>query len=255
MDTTIELLAGEQQRREHNKAILACNDYLRLGPGRSLSNLLAFYANTDQIRPTTWSKSTLKEWSQRFCWQERAATYDAKMERRRKEQEAEASRQYDERRRQIMETGLALMHERVYKLDQMAEFLLKELYDTNDDGRVIGFQRDKIWLPDVKQIGSGESAERVNIVRFNAPLFETIRGLLDDLAKETGGRRQKIEHTGQNGMPITVATSELEHDELIILLNNLILAEAVGSGGGSTIVEPPPSGPDREISGPANLDN
>jgi hypothetical protein len=45
-------------------------------------------------------------------------------------------------------------------------------------------------VPDVKSIGSGEFAERVDLVRFNAALLEQFRGTLDDIAQEVGQRKQ-----------------------------------------------------------------
>src|SRR5262245_22273361 len=109
--SNFELLAGEPQPDERKNAILACNDWLRLGPGRSLSGLLAFYAEVGQIRPPARSKATLKNWSVRFGWQDRSAIYDTVIERQRKEQDAEVQRRLEARRREIMESGLAVTHE------------------------------------------------------------------------------------------------------------------------------------------------
>jgi hypothetical protein len=48
-----------------------------------------------------------------------------------------------------------------------------------------------VWVPDVKQIGSGADAERVDIEHFNSAIISEYRATLDDIAKETGGRVQK----------------------------------------------------------------
>lgn len=85
-----------------------------------------------------------------------------------------------------MASGLALEYERVATLRRLAGLLEAELYQTLADGSM-----PALWLPDVKQVGSGENAERVDIVRFNRSLVEALRGVLDDLAKETGGRTQR----------------------------------------------------------------
>jgi hypothetical protein len=119
--------------------------------------------------------ATLKAWSKRYSWQHRADEYDAELER-----------QKNERRQQVMNDGLALDFERVDKLKQLGHFLLEQIYEQGEDGLY-----HNVWLPDVKQIGSGDSAERVDIERFNAAIISELRGVLDDLAKETGGRRQK----------------------------------------------------------------
>lgn len=79
----------------------------------------------------------------------------------------------------MMSEGFALDHIRVRSLKLLAARLEEE----------IG-QEDKVWLPDVKQIGAGDDAERVDLVRFNAPLIEQFRGALADIAEETGGRQK-----------------------------------------------------------------
>lgn len=197
MKSRIDLLAGEHRERESKNAILACNDWLRLGPGRSLTGLLAFYAETGQNRPPTRSKCTLKEWSQRFDWQERAAAYDAETERQRQEADAEFARQQEARRREIMETGLALDYERVQRLKNLADLLETELY-TRVDGKLA-----YLWLADAKQIGSGELAERFDMIRFNPAIIEQLRGVWDDLARETGGRKAtaKLETPDLRSLP------------------------------------------------------
>ncbi len=43
----------------------------------------------------------------------------------------------------------------------------------------------------MKAIGTGEFAERVDLVRFNAPIFAEIRAHFDDIAKEKGERVKK----------------------------------------------------------------
>jgi hypothetical protein len=199
----IELLTGERQEREGKNAILACNDFLRLGPGRSLSALLGYYAETGQNQPPTRSKATLKEWSQRFGWQVRAAAYDAELERQRKERDAELERQREARRREIMDSGLALIHERVAKLKALANFLETELYAR------VAERFSNVWLADAKQIGSGESFKRVDIVRFNQALIEEYRAVLDDLAKETGGRKTTTKLETPDLRPLPEAIREL----------------------------------------------
>lgn len=206
------LLVGERKDNESDRAVQACNDYLRLGPARSLPKLLASHhrkkpTKTDQNRPITESLGTLKEWSTEFEWQLRASAYDAELEAEK-----------NEKRRQVFEQGLALDYERVTKLKRLASFLEKQILDeiqaptyasTEDAIDVAlsgnapyapppGFENYKVWLPDVKQIGSGEDATRVDIVRFNAALISEFRAALDDLAKETGGRRQKVDHLISN---------------------------------------------------------
>lgn len=208
-----ELLAGERKDNETDRAVQACNDYMRLGPARSLRKLVQKYGKTKQNQAPTDSLPTIYEWSTTFDWQIRASAYDSELEQSK-----------NEKRKQVIEQGLALDYERVTKLKQLARFLEKQIYDEAPEPeamtteeligatlagsapRVVptGFEQHKVWLPDVKQIGSGENATRVDIVKFNAALISEYRSTLADLAAETGGRKQKqeVEHTGKGGGPI-----------------------------------------------------
>ncbi len=217
MSKNIELLAGERQERENNKAVVACNDYLRMGPGRSLAKLLHRYQAAAEAAPTK-RLSTLKAWSTTFGWQVRAAAYDAEIER-----------QKNEYVQQIMKSGLALAHERVSQLKRLAESLLLELCEVDDAGQVVGFKQDSLWLPDAKWLGKGEFGERFDLVHFNSPGLDQLRGFLDDLARETGGRRQKRDNFNIDFSKLT--DSELDRiaageDPLDVILSR-------SSGGGT----------------------
>jgi hypothetical protein len=191
----IEPLAGERQRGETSKAIQACNDYLRMGPGRSLRLLHKQYKDEQKLAPTR-ILGTLCNWSSRYGWQRRAEAYDAELDRLK-----------TERAEEIMRSGLALAHERVEKLKDLAAFLETQMYEQDDTGAY-----PNVWLPDVKQIGGGEHAERVDIERFNAALIGEFRATLDDIAKETGGRKQQMEHMG--GFTVTY-TGNVDPTELV----------------------------------------
>jgi hypothetical protein len=149
-----------------------------MGPGRSLADLIRTYRETPQ-NAATKSHNTLQGWSKRYGWAERAEEYDARIE---EEKNAYAQ--------EILETGLALTHERVKTLKELGELLLDQLHEKGEEGVL-----HNLWLPDVKQIGGGEYAERVDIERYNSPLISDICRILDDLAKETGGRVQKQDIT------------------------------------------------------------
>lgn len=195
----IELLAGERQARESDAAVVACNDYLRLGIGRSLEKLRQNYAKlAPDDRPTIHLR-WLKAWSARFDWQERASAYDAVIDQ-------EKTALVDQRRKEVMESGLALAHERVIKLKRLAGDLEHQLYETDRYGH-----RTNLWVRDVKAIDKRE----VEIFRYNSALVSDYRGVLDDLAKETGGRKQQHEFGGPNGGPIRITTvDELSDDDL-----------------------------------------
>jgi hypothetical protein len=169
---------GERLSGESAKAVIACNDYLRMGPGRSFDKLLLKYHESTTETVPTIHRKTLANWSVKYGWVKRAELYDQEMERIKTEYA-----------QQVMNSGLALDHERVEKLKELFNLLIGQLMK-EVDGKM-----PALWLPDVKQIGSGEFAERVDIERYNSPLINDIRGLLDDLAKETGGRVKNVDHT------------------------------------------------------------
>jgi hypothetical protein len=79
--------------------------------------------------------------------------------------------------------GYALKEHRVYKLSILAALLEKDLFG--------GF----IWTDQVKGVGSGDIAEIVDYEEFNAAEIVQYRGILDDIAKEMGGRVQRQDLT------------------------------------------------------------
>ncbi len=194
----VELLMGEPRERESRRAIIACNDYLRMGSGRTLVLLGQRYRVSTQNNVPTTSQSTIEFWSKRFDWQARAGAYDAELERQKNEAEAK-------RREEILGSGFALHYERVSALKEVADLLLTEIRaqagEDEVDPLVIGVdastasqrERPSVWLRDVKQIGAGEDAEKVAIVRFNAAIFDKFYQALDDIAKEVGERVTKTQ--------------------------------------------------------------
>lgn len=199
---SVKLLAGEPKLNETPRAIQACNDYLRMGPGRSLRKLAQKYGKTKRNQAPTESEATLFEWSSDFAWQERAAAYDA-------ERDAEKT----EKRRKEIETGLALDTERIRKLKRLARFLEDQIYEEDDPNAVVivGLSESgatevavssspypNVWLRDAKTVAK----KRVDIFRFNSAIISEYRGVLDDLAKETGGRKTVV--AGDKDSPLQV---------------------------------------------------
>jgi hypothetical protein len=206
----VELLAGDPHPNESRKAILACNDFLRMGPGRALIKLAERYqaAGDDDQAPPTRSHGLLRKWSHFFDWPARATDYDAR-------QDLERTRLAEERRREAMETGLALDYERVIALKKLAKKLKGYLSE-----------HDRVWLRDYK--GLGENMHEIE--RFNAPLIDQYRGTLEDLAKERGERKQKTEISGPDGKPIETSAkanyTKLTTQELRELASLLAKAES-----------------------------
>lgn len=189
---TLILLAGERQPGESEKAVIACNDWLRLGPGRTLGLLLRRYTKTRRIIPPTTSAQTLKEWSADFAWQGRATEFDAQLE------EAKNAE-----RQSVMSAGFANDYKRVRSLNRMIGFLERQVYAKDGGGPNGESPYYNVWLRDSKQIGGGDDAKEVHVIRFGASLFEQLRGALDDIAKETSGRKQVTDLNVNGGLKIT----------------------------------------------------
>lgn len=158
--------------RETNKARQAFEDYFNLGPGRSLRILQKQYRQQTAPRPPTVRRKTLSLWSKEHDWQRRIAEREAEIQ----------AAVLEGIKHNATEIGYAIFQKRIHDLNRLGELLLGEVLDD-----------EKRWLADVKQIGSGEYAERVDIVRFNSALIEQYRKTLDDIASEMGERIKGFE--------------------------------------------------------------
>lgn len=162
------LLAGDKCKGESRTAVQACNDWLRMGAGRSIADLWERYRNIQEYseeKPPSASYNTLIKWSSRYGWKARAEAYDQTQE-----DEKNAKRE------EIMKSGLALDFERIIILKMVAD---KLVHDVEESG---------IYIQDLKISSKGEP---FYIDVINEPLLRQLRGVLDDLAKETGGRVAK----------------------------------------------------------------
>ncbi|HEY3311333.1 MAG TPA: hypothetical protein VGK00_06795 [Anaerolineales bacterium] len=156
-------------RRESPRARRALLDYLHLGPGRTFQALLLSYR--DLKNPPTRSFLTLRSWSSLYNWTARASRFDALEEER-------LQSEYRARRQAVLQNGLALDHERVQDLIILYQKLAS--FARSDEA---------LWYTDVKAVRLEQgSVERVERRRFNGELIRQLRGLLDDIAVETGGR-------------------------------------------------------------------
>ena len=192
---------------ESPKARQAWADYLALGPERSLEKLLERYRTDPRSAPTA-RLTTLKEWSRTHQWQARLQNLVA-------EQVVVVEQAERDRVREVLETGFGVAHERVRVLKELGEILIGELRDPL-----------RRWVREPKWLGSRENGEMVEIERFNAAEVEQFRGILDDIAKEIGGRKFKAELTGKDGGAIeTAGEIRIEHtvdDESARVLADLI---------------------------------
>lgn len=160
--------------------------YLYLGPARSLIAVYRAEAKSEKSAaerararnvPGAWF-AAVKRWN----WHARANAFDDAERKRRDEL-------YAARADEILQSGFAQRFIRIAELNRLAELLQTELYT-----------EDKRWLPDVKQIGGGDFAERVDIVRFNAAVVEQYRETLEDIAIEMGERVRGVKVSGSLGI-------------------------------------------------------
>lgn len=114
-----------------------------------------------------------------FNWAQRAVEYDAAWEAKKNTE-----------RERVLAYGLALDYERIRKLYRLAAMLEAQIYERGESGVL-----HNIWMPDKKSVGSYPEQEIVDIERFNSPLIEQYRKVLEDIAKETGGRVNKTDLT------------------------------------------------------------
>lgn len=78
-------------------------------------------------------------------------------------------------------TGLSVKAERVRRLQLLAGMMEEDIFGGS------------LWVEQVKSIGSGFSQERIDYETFNSSEVDQYRSVIDDIAKEVGGRTQKIE--------------------------------------------------------------
>lgn len=91
-----------------------------------------------------------------------------------------------------LSSGLAIKENRVAALQRLAQLMGKDLFG--------GF----LWTEETKGVGSGEAAIILDYDEFNTAEVAQFRGVLDDIAKEMGGRVQKAELTGKDGETIRI---------------------------------------------------
>lgn len=177
MSKRVVLLAGRRCLGESSKAVAACNDYLLLGAGRSHSGLLAFYADRIERggpKPPSMRRATIEGWSSKFHWLDRAEQYDAE---KMAEQEAMIAA--------LLTEGLAAAHERVRLLGKLAD----ELRDRMAKG--------------------GEETT----IRDLMSVYRELRGVLDDIAQEVGGRRQTVDLSALLGVKTYIGISPDDWDD------------------------------------------
>lgn len=104
--------------------------------------------------------------------------------------------------------GLALRAERVRRLQQLAALMEQDLFG--------GF----LWTDQVKMIGSGPFSKEVDYEEFNTAEVQQYRGVLEDIAKEMGDRKQAS--TVLNVTPEQIAAMSTEELEALAKKRGLV---------------------------------
>lgn len=221
------LIVGERAEGESDRQVRFCNEYLRMGPGRSLSKLSESLHRELAAQNAAARKAGLatrrvptqdslfqicKTYSAKFSWVARARAYDASLE------EARTRRAHE-----ILNTGMATPHGRVHALKELADELLSTLKAKGLYGKKLRSIRE-----------SGEDYRIVHDEVFRSKELRELRGLLDDLAQETGGRVQRhdVKLTGIAGILSTASafTDDDDEDTERDIEDAQIIEEADGSG-------------------------
>jgi hypothetical protein len=168
-------------RGETANAKRAFMDYLAMGATRSVPKLLKIYRSppyTDSKGdnpPPARQKKTLYAWSSAYNWVERVKQVsDQQLEVILKEQRRALAAAYQER--------LAQPAERIKTLNQIAEMIVDYLTEHS------------LMTTTVKQVGAGKNTRMVEESKMDVAAIQALRGLLDDLARETGGRPKNVKH-------------------------------------------------------------
>lgn len=201
--------------RETNKARQAFEDYFGMGPGRSLAKLQRKYSKAKTASSPSRHLATLQKWSTAHGWVKRVAEREAGI----------AAKTLEVITEEATKSGYALFQKRIADLNKVGELLFEEI-----------MTEDKRWLPDVKQLGVGKDAERVEIVRFNAPLIAQYREALEDIAEEMGEREpsSKTEQPDQEPTRSFSIPAHLlgpDYFETYRLIREMAYTEWVFSGG------------------------
>jgi hypothetical protein len=197
---------------ESARAREAWADYLAMGDGRSLEKLLERYQTATESPPTKRLKS-LKDWSRYFDWQGR-------LKRLADDAVKAVEDAYQAERQAVLSEGLALDHERVRLLKKLAARIDADLEsfaetapaasspvqpDEQQQGAPAQAKKAAgppsgrlLWYPSVKLASDGT---QVQVLEFHEGGIRQLRGMLDDIAKETGGRQSKVDITS-GGEPI-----------------------------------------------------
>lgn len=177
--------------RETPRARAAFNDYLAMGPDRSLPKLAARYRTSIDSVPTR-HLSRLLVWSQQHSWQQRLADI------------TEAERQA------IVSQGIADKVERVRaqndRWHRMRQVIAEraEAPETQD----VAGGKTGLIVHNVKGVGKGEDFQLIDLYEVDTGLLKELREHEKQAAQELGQWSEKHELTGKDGGAIEVKVDD-----------------------------------------------
>ena len=208
--------------RETPRAQAAFNDYLAMGPDRSLPKLADEYRNRIDSVPTR-QLSRLLAWSRAHAWQQRLADI------------AEAERQA------IVTQGIADKVERVRGYNERRELMCQVIAERGADPGMqdVAGGRTGLIVHNVKGVGKGEDFQLIDLYEVDTGLLKELREHEKQAAQELGQWTEKRELTGKDGGPLEVKVDDAR-ERLAARL--AALAERTQEAGSDSQPEPSGSG-------------
>ena len=190
--TSREQIAKLRERGETTAAKQAFLDYSAMGPHRSLTRLCKLYRDPDKYvqdvkdprGPPTRRQDIISAWSVAFEWQ-------FKLNSITDEQLAIIERERNRALALAMREKYACPTERIHVLNEIAEMLIAHL------------RKEKLLTVVFKQVGSGKKTRMIEEAKVDTPAISALRGIFEDLAKESGGRVRvdRHKHEFPDGVP------------------------------------------------------
>jgi hypothetical protein len=193
----LTLLAGERHPGETDKAVIACNLFL-LQPNRSVRGLARSLQDQQASLVPTQSCDTLCGWAKKFNWFERARLYDAGRQQELQQQRADSNKE--------LENSLANPAVRLQMIDKLGSVLNGTLLDPGpwEEKRIqakcphCGVEAEfgtgveaptypNLWIRETTRPRNAGEESRT-LYRPNSAGIAALRAVLDDAARESGGR-------------------------------------------------------------------
>jgi hypothetical protein len=151
----------------------------------------------------------------------------------------------NEFRRRVRARGIAILERRVASLDDRwsrMHRLMTERADAPEMKAVAGGSTG-LLAHDVKAIGSGPLAEKVDVYTFDAALMKEIRETERQAAQELSQWTEKHEHMGKGGGPIDTRTTHvIDYDQIRRDLEAIARGGSNGNGSAHRRIAPDGNG-------------